>query len=447
MKHWKRKTIAVTKLLLDRENPRHPMFASQREILSHLATNERSKMYSLADRLAKHGMDPTDLPLVVPHPDEQNTYIAIDGNRRVAALKLMATPNLAPTEGGKRRFKHIAAQLEQPIRRIEVVIAQNREECLSSLKTKHYGENKGIGRVSWNAEEQARFDERNQNPNRYHLALWALDLVRESRKLPLEVTNNVPLSSLERMLQDQVVRKLLGFDLEKQNVLMHLSHDEILKGLARIVSDLGTGKIRVDGIKIKKHRKNYMDNLDASDRPNQQQRLTNPIQVMLGATSGTGEQNKQPAQPRALNKPRSTLIPSNTEIIIAHPRIVSIYNELRKLQFDKFPNSIAALFRVFIEISCDEFIDTNKLNLSKSTQRKPTLKAKVEAVSQHLIAQGQLTKAAAKPIQKAVNTDNHLLSIDTLHAYIHSREHMPVPIDLRGFWDSYQAFIVALWAK
>ena len=180
MKNWKRKTVALVDLLLDRRNPRHAELANQREIMDLFVRAMRTKMYKLADHLADHGMDPTDLPLVVPCTEEKGAYTVIDGNRRVAALKLMATPTLASTPYGQRRFARAASELEAPITEIEVVIAPTREDCLASLKGKHYGENEGIGRVPWDAEERARFDLHNQSQSRYHAAIWAVDTVRES---------------------------------------------------------------------------------------------------------------------------------------------------------------------------------------------------------------------------------------------------------------------------
>src|SRR5690606_31229022 len=54
------------------------------------------KILRLAEHIAQHGLDPTELQLVTPTDDE--SFIVLEGNRRLTALKLLQKPDLCPDE-------------------------------------------------------------------------------------------------------------------------------------------------------------------------------------------------------------------------------------------------------------------------------------------------------------------------------------------------------------
>ena len=104
--------IPVGSLLLDGENPRLPERlhgASQSELLDFLL--KQGVLEELAQSYLDNGFFQHE-PLIVLPTDEQDKYTVVEGNRRLAALKIL---HEAP-EAGDARFLGIdptPAQLEE----------------------------------------------------------------------------------------------------------------------------------------------------------------------------------------------------------------------------------------------------------------------------------------------------------------------------------------------
>jgi hypothetical protein len=77
--------LTIEQLSLDTENPRINSAASQREALEKVIADEAEKLIRLARSIARRGLNPMDR-LLVFRPKGSRTYIAVEGNRRVAAL-------------------------------------------------------------------------------------------------------------------------------------------------------------------------------------------------------------------------------------------------------------------------------------------------------------------------------------------------------------------------
>ena len=58
----------------------------------------KEKVRKLAEDIATKGISPLDRLGVTAHPKVNDSYVAVEGNRRLCALKLLADPEKAPTE-------------------------------------------------------------------------------------------------------------------------------------------------------------------------------------------------------------------------------------------------------------------------------------------------------------------------------------------------------------
>ena len=286
MRNWKRKNVNLARLLLNHDNSRHGRRTHQDDILHWFVAKMGDKMYTLANHLVVNGMDPTDLPLGVPSQDSSKTYTIIDGNRRVVALKLLADPNLAPTLASKRRFEEMASKRTEVIEKIEVVVAPTRAECIASVRAKHYGESGGVGRVQWSTWARWRFDwmhpadGTNRIETRFLPVFWAINMIEEHEG-PLPDDPKPPMTSLERMLNDQHVGKFVGFEMRGGNLYKRFPDDEIIRALSPIVHDIISNKIQSDDIKNQTLRMQYLKRLDDDAQPRPDAYLSKPIKVNL----------------------------------------------------------------------------------------------------------------------------------------------------------------------
>ena len=148
------------------------------------------------------------------------------------------------------------------------------------------------------------------------------------------------------------------------------------------------------------------------------------------------------------------LIPGHFKLAIPQTRINNIYYELSKLDL-QYVNSVAVLFRVFLELSVDDYAKRKRITLKKVTSPKKigakpltkdmTLREKLKTVADYLEAEGVCDKQELQGIRSLVNNRMHVLSIDTLNAYVHNKDYSPTATELKQKWDNIQVFVERLW--
>ena len=151
----------VNKLLLDSENPRLPpsqRVPSQRELLTLIV-----KTYSVAELMDSFVVNGyfDEEPLVgVPVPRDDTKLIIVEGNRRLAALKLLLKPELAgrlvdPASGRPLRIKvpPLSESRRRELRRVPVrVYEEGRSAVLAYLGYRHI-----TGVKHWDSYAKARY--------------------------------------------------------------------------------------------------------------------------------------------------------------------------------------------------------------------------------------------------------------------------------------------------
>ena len=142
--------IPFDRLILDDENPRLPERLHrqpQSEILRYL--QEQGALEELAHSFRDNGFFPQE-PLLVVRESEEDTYTVVEGNRRLAALKILHGSPEADDVG----FVGIdmsAARLEQ-LRDIPCVPISDRNQIHAYLGFRHIG-----GLKTWPPEAKARY--------------------------------------------------------------------------------------------------------------------------------------------------------------------------------------------------------------------------------------------------------------------------------------------------
>lgn len=112
----------------------------------------------------------------------------------------------------------------------------------------------------------------------------------------------------------------------------------------------------------------------------------------------------------------------------------------------KHKNAVAVLFRVFVELSVDSYIEHYKLSTSISAAKSGmNLQQKISNVANHLETKKLADPAICKGIRAAVKDSNDILGIDTWHAYVHNNKFSPKESNLIITWDNMQEFITILW--
>ncbi|MBE3100077.1 MAG: hypothetical protein IMZ44_23395 [Planctomycetes bacterium] len=434
------KWIAVTDLLLDIQNPRYDPLANQEEALNEILVHQGDKLLRLARDIVREGANPADLPIVTPHPEARGKYIVMEGNRRVAAMRVLSDPSLASVcANDSVRRGLVSASREfagKPVQELQCVVFRKRDLANHWIELRHTGENEGVGIVAWDAAAVARFAK-----GQSWIALQVLDFVKEKGNLDAtakEQLQHIPLTNLARLVNDPDVREALGLRAEKGHLKAHLPEKLVLKALTKVVKDVASGRKKVNDIRAKSQRLDYVANLVKSGHA-----PSTHVQCVRDWDLPSPPAGVVRRRGRPLSANRKSLIPARCVLAIRPHRLSTIYKELRCLDADRFPNCAAVLFRVFLELSCEEFITRTSISIHADS----TLHVKVSSVAAFMHNNRLLDKDELKPVRVAVSNRHSILSIDTLHSYVHSKYMAPTSSDLKTTWENLQPFMEALWRE
>jgi hypothetical protein len=368
---------------------------------------------------------------------DHGRYVVLEGNRRLAAIRALENPEAVADSlesAVLNRIRQLSKRYQDnPIEEMAGVVVKDRDEARHWIELRHTGSNQGAGVLDWGADEVGRFrargglgDIRNQ----------ALDFLARRGDITLDERRGKWSSTLLRLLRAPLFRERLG--LEWNDGVLSLVADEAAaaKALKRVVNDLATKKIQVSDVYRKPDIEKYSKTLP-------QVTIVHKSGEGVPAAQG-GAPSKRKASPTIRTpKKRDRLIPRDCVLNIPDGRMRDIERELRKLSLEEHTNAVSVLFRVFVELSADTYIDAKGLGIDVMA----SLDKKLLGTANDLVAKKKLTTQQAKPVRIASQKNSFLApSVTVMHNYVHNPHVSPGPSDLRAQWDSLQPYVTALWA-
>lgn len=242
-------TYPVSQLDLDKQNPRINAVENQTAALQELLSVEKDaeKIYALASNICGMSMlDPGDRLYVVPSTTEPDRYIVLDGNRRLAALRLLSQATLLDRDDIglssviRQRLKRL--QRDQAGRwptEVDVVVFNNRQDANEFIRLRHTGENAGAGRSAWSALQVARFD---------NTRTWqCLEQLRHDNALDLEAANALDrgefaITNFERVANVAAFQTRFGYSLASTFSVIG-PKERAYKALSKVASDVVSGRV------------------------------------------------------------------------------------------------------------------------------------------------------------------------------------------------------------
>jgi hypothetical protein len=423
-------SLQPSNLLVDPENPRlSEPSQGQREVLRLMATHQQRKLLVLAKDLVENGLNPSDLPIVMPAGDDLNRHIVLEGNRRLVALKALENPDalVGAIDGPViTELRELSREYQRaPIDYVRCVVVKDRADAEHWITLRHTGENEGAGTVRWGADESARFRARSGG---VEIHTQALDFLENNGHLTPAERSKVPVTSLKRLLGTPEVRAKLGLGLQDGKLQVLADEAAVSKALKYVVNELISGTKKTKNIYHKEQRIDYAESLPATIIVTQTKKARDIDSVRLSKAKAP---RKQPKVVQV--RPRDHLIPRDCVLSISQARLQAIEGELRALSLENYANAVSVLLRVFIELSIDEYLDSHSLTCTATDK----LRNKAEAVVADLLSRKKLTSQQARPVRRAMQKGSFLApSIDLMHDYIHNQNVFPAPADLRANWDS-----------
>lgn len=362
----------------------------------------------------------------------------------------------------KRDFQKLNAVLDKDLlEHIPCVIIEDPALANEWIRLKHTGENDGAGTVRWDGQQTSRFSA--QTSGNADNRIVFLDELKMRSEIPLaykDAFSNIKKTNFDRLLGDPDIRALLGIDVENGKFILSSGVNTYL---LFVLYDLAIANLSVGAIYNKSDRKKYITELQ--QRADQQE-STSTGNVPTGDSGSKGSPDNSssdktvrgnsdrtpPAQgetsartrnARSYPINRQSLIPAQHRLTISHARIAKIFNELKRLDTDTYPNAVAVLFRVFIELSADCYFAKNSSVTGVTVDS--TLPKKIEAVASDLESRKIMTKHELRGARQMASSQTQNSSVKTFHTYVHNKDVTPSSTDLKSAWDDLWPFIECMW--
>jgi hypothetical protein len=427
-------TVDVADLRLDSLNPRHDQARSQREIVSALLGVAGGKIVRLADHIAANGISPIDSFLALK---EQGTagYTVLEGNRRLAALKLLANPDLTTLPKYQKRFRELSKKMATPIHEVPCAIVASRDEARPWQELRHTGEREGVGVVPWDTEAAARFHGR--RGTQADRAITVVDAVSKAYPTNEVLQRNVGvvrknrLTTLGRLVSDPFVRLRLGIDLMSGSLLAHYPSETLEGAISKIFADLA-GPVSVSDVDSKEQRHKYIVGIAQHLPPDEAYESEARPLVPAGTPRPPAPKPKPTPKP---SQPSIRPLFDGVRLTALGGRISAVLTEIQQLDLDRFPNASAVLLRVVIELAVTEVHE-------RRSWPTGTLRNMVKKCVHELDATSKDPKYQAVRLGLADGTS--LFSVATIHAYLHNANFNPTPTELRSIAANYSAFLAGL---
>lgn len=493
------KVIAISKLLLDLENPRFPTeVAGQRAAINLMLELQEDKIRRLAKDIVTRGVDPSENLIVVKDDENPGMYVVAEGNRRTTALKLLACPELADKERVRKIFSKLKEIAAHTIDKVSCVVFDD-DGYEHWVNIKHTGDNKGVGRERWTTPELDRYLAKH-GKNSYQNQILSFVFANEADfSEVLKRRKFIYSTNIGRLFGDKAVRERFGLQSVDGLLYCNLPRVEFVSKLKIVLANMTeveSGKSKPD-FNVKRiytvaDRADYLDNLSvlqsealvskpwllSENKPDGASQdanndagnaasagsagsadstagaSTEPLSG--GSDSARGENvpdktETEAAQvdPKATVKipkrDRNVLIPAGLKLNFGASDVKcdQIFRELKsRMSHDKNPFSIAVMLRVFLDLSVTSLIEKEGL-VFKDHPRAPGLHDKVVMCCNFLKEQSRLTGSQMSSI--CAFSKDKLNAKGTIQQYVHNQHQIPVRDIVNGEWDNLQPLFESIW--
>lgn len=443
------KQIRVADLLLDTSNYRTGKQDDQRAAIGALIEEQKSKLVKLAQDIIENGLSPLETILVTPSPDDNKRFIVIEGNRRVASMKLVNQPDLAAETTWHNAFKRLHKLLPGQVpKSIRCIVAPSKEEAFIWIQRRHDVGLKGAGLESWSTIAQYRA---NAARGRSAPEFDVLEFTLTHGDLDADVAERVtgqdfPITNLKRLIDSAYVSDQLELDRGEKYLTTTANKKWVLTVLREFVTAIAREEFNGKQFSVKDiytaadQRKFFGKLLKHHPKPSKSTR-----RWAVNAETSVAGTERAALKKRKPNKPtneRKRLVPSSTPVRPPTGRANDIFHELRRLEVENYRNSVSILLRVFLEFSIEAYMARRPITgLSKGDK----LNKKLLEVARHMEANSIMDSKALHAVRKASSDPNSLFSTMTLNAYVHNSNFYPSASELKTSWDNLEPFIEKLW--
>ena len=447
--------LDVSQLDLDCSNPRHGEVADQSAALDALIANQGRKISNLALDIHTNGISPAQRFIVI---ENDGRYTVLDGNRRLAAVRILRDPKLLPPGVRPPEFAETVATRGRCPDRVSCCVLPDRQSAEIWLERIHTGQMDGVGVVPWSPVAQHRFKprpRRDQTASAVIVSEWLRERTDDEEiRRNINTVLDESSTNLGRLVGDPNVRSLIGFDFDANDLKGHATEEALVRRLSRIVTDLA-GETVVAELMSRPDRKQYIIQLLGSDLHSDDGGKQHDTDDGSGSrdSDGTASRGTGPSHTSRGEEPRESTDGQSSskktkgsrrkaplrmfqdlEPAGLKTRAKSIFEELQHINISNFPNASAFLLRSAIEFSVAEYLQSISLDPDRGS-----LKDRIEQTIDNLETSQKSNRYHG--IQIELGKPHSLTAARNLNSYVHNRSHQPQADDLVSISLAYTVLI------
>lgn len=302
------RAIKINKLVNYYENPRHAIGSNETDTLKKLFNAVGIQfMLNLAKDIQENGLLGNQQVAVV-YSDTIHKYIVYEGNRRVAAIKLLLNPDdfgfldKATIEKAKK------IKMQGNIPDVINCYVTDEQEAFFIMERLHSGENKGKGIKQWTPREKEIFKVRqNHEINLSYLVDFYVKRYYDG----FDITTILPFTTIQRIFNNREIRKQIGLDVFNESTFTSTRMQLVIDASKWVVKEAESSGIAVTRLfnkartiedKLLPWIKKYMQEEDVDDIPPlQQHELENAFEQSNGNTDESNTQKTESSTTTSIN--------------------------------------------------------------------------------------------------------------------------------------------------
>ncbi|MFA5393814.1 MAG: hypothetical protein WC081_03485 [Candidatus Ratteibacteria bacterium] len=409
-----KKLISIKKLLVNPENPRFDAVRNPTEAINLMMTKAGKTIFNLATDVAKHGLNPSKSLMVVEV--RKNSFLPLEGNRRVVALKLLDNPELASSEKLIEAFKELKREYNSQIPvEVECTIFPDKESASHWVNLEHTGKNNGVGVLSWNSEQRQRFIALYAGKKGSY-AIQLFDFADENNLDRSKVDS----TTLDRLISTPLVRKQIGIHFPDRVLELIKSRAKVVGNLRKIFTTMSDPNFKVGDVYTASQRENWIEQIIGTSRNKQ---------------GKTGAFDKKERSDR---KPIGLFRPSDVPYKLKNRQLQKLYDELKDPEILNFPNAAHDLLRSFLECSLVAYLKQVKkysdaLKVKKKNQNNLTLTDILDYLSNQNVSPIE-DKSVRSIAKQLISDDRKSYSVERMNMVNHNENWFSEEDDVRNAW-------------
>lgn len=460
-------SIEVRKLNLDLKNFRTVPQKTEYDAIKAMISIKPDRFYAIIESMIEDGYLPTENIIVL---EDSNNYIVKEGNRRVAALKLIhgihKAENFELPSSILKNIERVSQEWIKDNTKIPCTIYSVEEsDMVDKIVTLTHGKGEKASRDSWSSVARARHnrDFKKSTEN-------GLDILEKY----LVFGNNVTKQQKDRWagdynitVLDEALRKIFPRIGEKSVADLVEKYPKISyhNEIECILHDIGLEQIKFETIRKSDFLTNYGIPQQVIPSPTATSHNSNLNQTIPVANSSTSEQNTPSltqevtvsANPQGNNNANQN-IPLTSTTVAKQPKavalndpknvtnllkkfipkgdnrqkVVTLRDELKSLKIDNNPIAFCFILRSMLEISAKAYLQENNLKIKHKGGKNKTLKELLTDVYNHLI-KNNTDPDFVKNLHGAnveLNKSDNVLSVTSMNQLVHSLNFSIVPRDI-----------------